>query len=115
LHKILTFNIPTWSSVVTAVSIPNTIAVYGNGKTMGFTEGSFEYGLSNGTSSGGNNLHVINQQYNTNVGTVYPAATNPSQKVSLGLVSDTSGKSGIVAKSNSITRTSLSMKFGIKY
>lgn len=119
-----TFNIPEWSSVITAVSIPSTIAVYGNGKAIGVI--SNENG-PNGTkliystkrtgtaSAFGINVgdyKSTNLPY-TNSGT--PDTTGMAQHQAIGLTTDTSGKSGIVAKSNSITRTSKSFNFCIKY
>ena len=102
---------PNWSSVITNVSIPSTIAVYGNGKTLGFYDGTDYFGCSYFYGqNGGQNTNL----YNTNIGS-NNLGTNTSNAKSIGLTSDTSGKSGIVAKSNSITKTSKSFKFCIKY
>ena len=105
-----TFNIPNWGSVITDVSIPSTIAVYGNGKALGLTNGSENCGLQTGSApyvAAGTNAYDKNISTTGNQG----AFNNGTY----GIVSDISGKSGIVAKSNSITRTSLSIKFSIKY
>ena len=106
-----TFNLPTWSTVITAVSIPSTIAVYGNGKTLGLTNGTNNFGLRQTTSyfRGAQNI------YGTNVGDTSSATGLSSDGISYGVTTDTSGKSGIVAKSNSITRISKSFNFCIKY
>ena len=103
---------PTWSTVITAVSIPSTIAVYGNGKVLGLTNGSKNGGLELADVDR-NSRMVIESKYNTNVST--SSTTETGLTGCFGLTTDTSGKSGIVAKSNSITRTSKTYKFCIKY
>ena len=102
---------PTWSSVITAVSIPTSIAVYGNGKTMGLTDGTNYFSIRQGSTA----LASVKNSYNINVGTTTGDAVASKTNTSIGVTTDTSGKSGIVAKSNSITRTSISFKFSIKY
>lgn len=55
-------------------------------------------------------------QYNKNIGTVITSHSwfgNTNKGV--GVIQNTDGTSGLIAKSNSITRTSLSIKFSIKY
>ena len=104
---------PNWSTVITAVSIPSTIAVYGNGKTLGLTlNNSSNFGLSFGT----NNSWAL--RLNTGFGTNLNSSvseTSTTTNRALGITNNTNGNSGMVAKSNSITRTSLSIKFSIKY
>ena len=104
---------PNWKTVITAVSIPSTIAVYGNGKVLGLTCGNGkEYVLGGWT---GGTYAQVSPAKNTlpyDVTTSNPQLTNNAGTFGI-IQSDT--KSGIVAKSNSITRTSLSIKFSIKY
>ena len=101
---------PNWSSVITNVSIPSTIAVYGNGKTLGLTD-STNYTALNGNTNG----YIQNRTggYGTQISS--SAADGSILTGRLGITSDTSGNSGIVAKSNSITKISKSFKFCIKY
>ena len=107
-----TFNIPSWSSVVTAVSIPSTIAVYGNGKTLGFSDDKNNYSILPGSSGS----YYSTSAYNKNIGgTASGTDTRPSSTRLMGITKNTNGTSGIVAKSNSITRTVITKKYIIKY
>lgn len=78
-------------------------------------------GFTNGTNTGSpynwqNSTYTVFMQnkYNTTVNSTAGVSGNQLNG-NLGLTTDTSGKSGIVAKSNSITKTSQSYKFCIKY
>lgn len=110
MYKILTFNLPTWNTVITDVSIPSTIPVYGNGKTIGLTDGSNNYGFSPSQNNSGNVLY--NGGYGSNAGT--NTSGNLPRK-SMGITTATDGNSGIVAKSDSIIKTSQTYNFCIKY
>lgn len=114
MYKILTFNLPEWSSVITDINIPNTIAVYGNGTTLGLTDGTNNRDL---VSVGGSQVARTEAQtgaYGKAVGTNASTSTSSANKT-LALTTATDGKSGIIAKSNSITRISKLFKFCIKY
>ena len=106
---------PNWNTVITAVSIPSTIAVYGNGKTLGLTDGTYAGGIT--LNNNYNNQETFDRnQYNKNIGTVVTSNSwFGNTKKGVGVVQNTDGTSGLIAKSNSITRTSLSIKFSIKY
>ena len=106
---------PNWKTVITAVSIPSTIAVYGNGKNIKLYDGHNTRGTMF-TNSGDHTVAVqITNSYNVNVGTAVSSNGGSGGKYAAGLTTSTDGSSGIIAKSNSITRTSLSIKFSIKY
>ena len=113
-YKNSTFNLPNWTTVITAVSIPSTIAVYGNGKAIGLTNGSTNAGLTTGNNDVGR-LNEKDTVYNANIATSGGGNGSFGNYNIIGLSKDTSGKSGIIAKSNSITRTSASYRFCIKY
>ena len=105
---------PSWSSVITAVSIPSTIAVYGNGKTLGLTNGTNNFGLIGKDDEVNSRLYQT-WAYNKSVTSTTPSTTTSKYYGLFGLSTATDGASGIVAKSNSITKTSQSYKFCIKY
>ena len=107
-----TFNIPNWKTVITAVSIPSTIAVYGNGKTLGVTNGSHTAAPSVGGSAG--DAGFAYNGYNKTPTNSNPGGSFITNSI-IGVVQNTDGTSGLIAKSNSITRTSLSINFSIKY
>lgn len=118
MYQILTFNIPNWETVITAVSIPSTIAVYGNGYGLTLSDGTTDAGIhriqTNNAASGA--LYPItsnNVGHEIGTSVVAGGGTVNHSKV-LGVTTDPT-KSGIIAKSNSITKTSLSIKFSIKY
>lgn len=99
----------TWTivgtSIITDVSIPSTIAVYGNGKTLGYTDGTNNLALLPG---GDGRIYGMGYGYDKNIGTAGSGGNVTTNKY-IGIVSDTSGKSGLVAKSNSITKTSITV------
>ena len=107
-----TFNLPNWKSVVSAVTIPSTIAVYGNGKTLGVTNGSHTAAPSVGGSAG--DAGFAYNGYNK-----APTNSNPGGSFitnsTIGVVQNTDGTSGLIAKSNSITRSAFNSKFIIKF
>ena len=105
---------PEWSTVITAVSIPTSIAVYGNGKTMGITNGTKTGGLN--YNSGSNAISTSTEALGKEPGVV-SGSTKPftTSHQNLGLTTATNGNSGIVAKSDSITKTSQTYNFCIKY
>ena len=107
-----TFNLPNWTQIVTNVSIPNTIPVYGNGKTLGFTNGTDNFGLFLSTNEP---MILSVNAYDKNVGTT--GITNITRAAkTLGITYDGT-KSGVVAKSNDITQTKTNpnIKIYIKY
>jgi len=110
-NQILTFNLPTWNTVITDISIPTFIAVYGNGKTIGLTDGTNYFSIRHGSTA----LASVKNSYGINVGTTTGDAVASKTNTSIGVTTETNGKSGIVAKSNSITKTSQSYNFCIKY
>ena len=108
-----TFNIPSWSSLISDIYIPDTIAVYGNGKVLGLTCGNGKEYVLGGWSGG--TYAQVSPAKNTlpyNVTTSNPTLTNNAGTFGI-IQSDI--KSGIVAKSNSITKTTMSANFIIKY
>lgn len=88
-----------------AITIPlgTSAPVYGNGKSLGLTDGQNTKGLINGT-----NGVVYNNtgSYNVNVGTVSTQALAGTSNASLGIV--TSGESGIYADLSSATAATIS-------
>ena len=101
----------TWekvaTSLITEVSIPSTIAVYGNGKTLGFNDGSTNVGLfASGNTTYG--IEAATNLFNVDKGTAYSGGFLGSNK-GLGVTTSTNGSSGLIAKSNSITRDKLTV------
>lgn len=83
------------------VTISNkTIAVAGNGKALGLTNGTLFTGLTNSSGT----LRSVEGAYGVNVGTQKGNVTNMDQQA-LGVTSDTTGKSGLVAYANGLTGT----------
>lgn len=107
-----TFNIPKWSSVVTAVSIPNTIAVYGNGKVLGLTDGN---GFNCGLITGGANYQtgLKGAAFGQTLPYSYSGVSDNGNRT-FGVTTD-AVNSGLIAKSNLITRTVITKKYVIKY
>lgn len=104
----------TWekvgTSIITNVSIPSSIAVYGNGKVIGLTNGTNKYGM--GCTWQNSQLYTGGSDdisLGTSVSNTQPNSSTYNQRGKIGLVTDTNGNSGIVAKSNSITKTSLTV------
>ena len=77
---------------------------------MSFSDGTNVWGIR---GTGGSHMIAGTQSTTASIGSS-ASGKDWSNNAVMGLTTDSS-KSGIVAKSNSITRTSLSMKFGIKY
>ena len=126
-----TFNVPNFNNVYLPTSYSLTVAIKGNGKTLGFTEGTSNGGLIVGkymngvNSAGGTVIHQL--AYNTNVGTntnlgttgfydgnVNNTAQNPLFNVvkTVGMTTDSS-KSGLTG-TTSISRMT-TQKWVIKY
>jgi hypothetical protein len=101
----------TWAkigtSITTDVTIPSSIAVYGNGKTLGLTlNNSSNYGLSFGTNNSWGLR--LNTGFGSNINSSVSETSIPVNKA-LGITNKTNGDSGIVAKSDSITKTSITV------
>lgn len=107
-----TFNIPVWSSAVTDVSIPSTITVYGNGKVLGLTDGN---GFNGGLITGGANYQtgLKGAAYGQILPYTYSGTTDNGNRT-FGVTTN-AANSGLVAKSNSITKSTMSVNFVIKY
>lgn len=107
-----TFNLPNWQSVVSDVTIPSTITVCGNGKTLGLTNGGTWYGVSFGTN---NSWAVRLSTWQSGGAAVGSSVSETSTTVNkaLGIIEDV--QSGLIAKSNSITRSAFNSKFIIKF
>ena len=109
---------PSWNSVITNVSIPSTIAVYGNGYGLTLTNNSQTIGIAHDSDHAFAAIGATNQPW---VGVGSGTGRNGSQQgLALGLptarqIGSDLSKSGIVAKSDSITKTSKTFKFCIKY
>ena len=101
----------TWNkigtSITTDVTIPSSIAVYGNGKTLGLTlNNSSNYGLSFGTNNSWGLR--LNTGFGSNINSSV-SETSTTVNKALGITNKTNGDSGIVAKSDSITKTSITV------
>jgi hypothetical protein len=101
----------TWAkigtSITTDVTIPSSIAVYGNGKTLGLTlNNSSNYGLSFGMSNSW--ALRLNTGFGSNINSSV-SETSTTVNKALGITNKTNGDSGIVAKSDSITKTSITV------
>ena len=101
----------TWTkigtSITTDVTIPSSIAVYGNGKTLGLTlNNSSNYGLSFGTNNSWGLR--LNTGFGSNINSSV-SETSTTVNKALGITNKTNGDSGIVAKSDSITKTSITV------
>lgn len=92
-----TFNLPNGR-----ICIGNA-GIKGNGKTLGFTNGSTNYGLSTGSVQSSSALNVAYvSAYGTSVNTS-SSGTRPAIGITLGITSDSS-KSGMVIDSSNQTR-----------
>lgn len=99
------FNIPNGSNIVTSVN--TNVPCKGNGKTLGFTNGTDNFGLFLSTNEP---MILSVNAYNTNIGTT--GITNITRAAkTLGITYDAT-KSGIVG---TVTRNVLSVRFIIKY
>jgi hypothetical protein len=91
----------TWALVSSGIvtNVNTNVPCKGNGKTLGLTDGTNNYGLVGANGSGNNAFAGI---YNTNVGTTVSGASTLS---SVGVTTDSS-KSGIVG---TVTRSTLAV------
>ena len=97
-----TVRLPKYGNQIFTKSPTGTVAVKGNGKTLGLTDGTSNYGLQ-ATSA---NIQTDNQlfsssNYNASVGSAYSSSNTPVN-ASLGITTNGS-KSGMVADLSSIT------------
>lgn len=109
---------PNWTSIISNISIPSTIAVYGNGYGLTLTNNSQTFAIAHDGSNSATCIGATTTSYVT-VGT--STSRNETQQAkALGIptasqIGSNLAKSGIVAKSDSITKTSKSFNFCIKY
>lgn len=101
----------TWTlvgtSIITDVSIPLTIPVYGNGKSIGIYNGNDKASFVSDTNYG---VFAYTSLYGNDVNSTSTAPSGSNRKTGLwGLTTDTDGNSGIIAKSDNITKTSLTV------
>lgn len=102
-----TFNLPTQS--VLPLGTTATVTVFGNGKAMGISSGTYLYGIQS-TSSG--TIAIAGGAYGKNVGDVQYTVGDP--KSTLGLTADAS-KSGIVGRADIANATGATAIVCIKY
>lgn len=104
-----TFRIPSASNIVTSVNA--SVPIKGDGKTLGMTDGTNNFGLNTIVAGGGYISANTKNAYGKNVGTTISSIGDiPINKV-VGITTDSS-KSGIVG---TVTRTLFTCKFIIKY
>lgn len=95
-----------WQKVATKVvtNVNTGVAVYGNGKTLGLTNGNQNFGMTDGGyGSVGGFMHGATSVFNTNVGTVRSESSLiGGDKKSVGVVRDaaTSGLTGMLSSTN---------------
>ena len=88
-----------------SAEIPS-LKVKGDGKALGVTDGSKNYGLHGGVSANGYALGAKTEEYNVNVGTTSgTSSTSLSSKSPFGITTD-SGKSGIITDTGSLSTVS---------
>lgn len=95
-----TVRLPKYGSQIIS-SLPQDITVKGNGKTLGLTDGTNNYGLSNPPYGSANALGFSTDFYDKDVGTTLSAATIANIGKTLGVTTDGS-KSGIIANTSDI-------------
>jgi hypothetical protein len=102
-HDYFTSSLP-WPQKGAAVNLPlgSSAPVFGNGKTLGITQGTTNYGLVN--APGSEAFYGRTGNYNTNVGTAGSGAAVPTN-VSFGVV--TSGESGLYADLSTATAVTI--------
>ena len=106
-----TFNLPNMgSNVISEVSTGN-LAVKGNGKTLGLTNGSANGGLETYGYQGVTHLKVITSNYNINVKSTNGTTSTDPMYGGFGITTDGS-KSGMVVP---VTATKTTVKYCIKY
>ena len=104
-----TFNLPNiGGNLVSEVSTGN-LAVKGNGKTLGMTNGTSNGGLCEYLFSGRNYAGVYTENYNTSVSTTESYTTVVYGRI--GITTD-GAKSGMIVP---VTATKTAMKYYIKY
>ncbi len=80
----------------------DSVPVIGTGKSLGWTDGTYNLGLC-GRYDGSNNLAYLNTDaYNTNVGTQVSGSANGTRYVSAGIVQDPA-TSGVIAQTSSLS------------
>lgn len=100
------------TSIITGVSIPSTIPVYGNGYGLTLTNNNQTLGIAHDSANAATAIGGTNQPWVT-VGTG-TSRNNAQQATALGLptasqIGSDLSKSGIIAKSDNITKTSLTV------
>lgn len=98
-HDYFTASLP-WPQKGTAPGIPigDTAPVYGDGKALGITDGTTDYGLRKNLTDG---LSAGASHYDTDVGFFSASGAVPANSISLGVVE--SGVSGLYADLSSAT------------
>lgn len=96
-----TVRLPKWGNIAYTkqytLTLASTVPVVGNGKTLGFTNGTDLLGLVTATP---NTLQAYTGNYNSNVGTSW-SGSNPSVVASTGVTTDGT-KSGLIAKTSGV-------------
>lgn len=97
-HDYFTSALP-WPQKGPGVGIPiagNEAPVYGNGKSLGFTDGTNTYGMTHGYVDSNLGFTRANNAFNVNVGTTVTSTATPGQyNKAIGIVS--TGESGMYA------------------
>lgn len=98
-----------WSKIASTIVIDvnTSVSVYGTGKTLGLTNGSQNFGMTDGGyGSVGGFMHGATSVYNANAGTIRSESTLISgDKKSVGVVQDANA-SGLIGD---LTRTNLTI------
>lgn len=97
-----TFNLPNYTSARMVTS--DTVAVNGNGVTLGLTDGTSNFALSTTTSDTDKNFYMmVKNNYGTNVGTRNGSSYVTGDLIGIGVTTDTtkSGLTGLVSLASS--------------